>query len=45
MFIFAWGVSYNYINPQSISIIIIFLTILFVPLGYTLYLSGRRKLW
>jgi len=45
MFIFAWGVSYNYINPQSISIIIIFLTILFVPLGYTLYLSGRRELW
>ncbi len=45
MFIFAWGASYVQIGFQSAGIITVFLAILFVPMGYALYLAGRRELW
>jgi NADH-quinone oxidoreductase subunit A len=45
MFIFAWGVSYFQIGIQSVWIIMPFLLILFVPMGYALYLAGRRDIW
>ena len=45
MFIFAWGASYFQIGVPSTGIIIVFLVILFVPLGYALHLAGRRELW
>lgn len=45
MFIFAWGVSYFQIGIQGAWIIMAFLVILFVPLGYALHLAGRRELW
>jgi NADH-quinone oxidoreductase subunit A len=45
MFIFAWGVSYFQLGFQSALIITSFLAIIFVPLGYALYLAGRKELW
>jgi|TARA_B100001964_G_scaffold226150_1_gene274745 NADH-quinone oxidoreductase subunit A len=45
MFIFAWAASYFQIGFSSAGIIIGFLVILFVPMGYALHLAGRRELW
>ncbi len=45
MFIFAWGVSYSKIGFQSSIIIMVFLGILLVPMGYALFIAGRRELW
>ncbi|MDP7444738.1 MAG: NADH-quinone oxidoreductase subunit A [Candidatus Poseidoniia archaeon] len=45
MFIFAWAASYFLISFSSAGVIILFLVILFVPMGYTLHLAGRRELW
>ncbi len=45
MFIFAWGGSYFQLSVPSATIVIVFLGILFVPLGYALHLAGRRELW
>jgi len=45
MFLFAWAVSYMNIGLQSSLYIIIFLAIILIPMGYTLYLAGRRELW
>jgi NADH-quinone oxidoreductase subunit A len=45
MFFFAWGASYLEIGFQTSWVIIIFLAILFVPMGYAIYLAGRSDLW
>lgn len=45
MFIFAWGSSYFQLSVPSTSIIIVFLGILLVPLGYALHLAGKSELW
>ena len=45
MFLFAWAVSYMNIGFQSSIFIIIFLAIIIIPMGYALYLAGRRELW
>ncbi len=45
MFIFAWGATYFETGIQGALIITLFLVTLFVPMGYALYLAGRRELW
>lgn len=45
MFIFAWGSSYFQLSVPSASIIIVFLGILLVPLGYALHIAGKSELW
>lgn len=45
MFIFAWGLSSVQIGLQSVLVITVFLVTLLIPLGYALYLAGRRELW
>ena len=45
MFLYAWGVSSAGLGPQSSIIILMFLAIMFVPLGYAMHLAGRRELW
>lgn len=42
MFLFAWGVAYLSLGVSGALIITTFLTILIVPLGYALYLAGKR---
>jgi NADH-quinone oxidoreductase subunit A len=45
MFLYAWGVSSTGLGPQSSIIVLMFLAIMFIPLGYAMHLAGRRELW
>ena len=45
MFLFAWGTAYAGLGPTSALNIIMFLFIIFIPMGYALRLAGRRELW
>jgi NADH-quinone oxidoreductase subunit A len=47
MFLYAWAASYR---PRALGlssdwVLTLFIGMLFVPLGFALYLAGRRELW
>ena len=43
MFLFAWGSSFIAI-PAALSIGV-FLGVIFIPLGFAIYLAGKREIW
>lgn len=45
IFLFAWGVVYASLGLPSVIWIMVFLGIMFIPMGYILQLAGRRELW
>ena len=45
MFLFTWGLAFASLPFAQDYLFLIFVIILAVPLGYALYLSGRRELW
>lgn len=45
MFLFAWGVSYFSLGLAGVLSILVFLIVILIPMGYALYLAGRRELW
>ncbi len=45
MFLFVWGVSFLTLGLQSALVIISFLAIIVIPMGYAMHLAGRRELW
>jgi len=47
MFLYAWAASYRPLGLGLSSdwVLTLFMGMLFVPMGFTLYLAGRRELW
>jgi len=47
MFLYAWAASYRplALGLSSDWVLTLFIGMLFVPLGFALYLAGRRELW
>lgn len=45
MFLFTWGLAFASLPFAQGYLFLVFVAILAVPLGYALYLSGRRDLW
>ncbi|MBI2184006.1 MAG: NADH-quinone oxidoreductase subunit A [Thaumarchaeota archaeon] len=45
MFLYAWGVSSIGVGMPATLIIIAFMAIMFVPMGYALHLAARRDIW
>ena len=45
MFLFAWGASFLNLGYQTALVIVSFLAIIFVPMGYALDLAGRSEIW
>lgn len=47
MFLYAWAAAYQPMALGSSSglIFAIFMAILFVPMGFALYMAGRREIW
>jgi NADH:ubiquinone oxidoreductase subunit 3 (subunit A) len=45
IFLFAWGATSLATSSASIYIIILFLLINFIPMGYALYLAEKREIW
>jgi len=47
MFLYAWAVSYRplALGLASNWVLTLFIGIIFVPMGFALYLAGKRELW
>ncbi|GBC75788.1 NAD(P)H-quinone oxidoreductase subunit 3 [archaeon HR06] len=45
MFLFAWGITFKSFGLTGLTPILLFLSVIFITLGYALYLAGRRELW
>ncbi|MBI4258796.1 MAG: NADH-quinone oxidoreductase subunit A [Thaumarchaeota archaeon] len=45
MFLYAWGVSSVGVGLPATLIIVAFMAIMFVPMGYALHLAARRDIW
>lgn len=45
MFLFAWGVSFTQLGIQSLRVLLPFLAIILIPMGYALALAGKRENW
>lgn len=47
MFLYAWAVAYQplALGPFSSWILTVFMAVLFVPMGFALYMAGRREIW
>ncbi len=45
MFLYAWGLAFANVGSLGVLSLVLFIGILLPPLGYALYLSGRRELW
>jgi NADH-quinone oxidoreductase subunit A len=45
MFLFTWGLAFSVLPFADNLLFIVFLVVLVAPLGYALYLSGKRELW
>ena len=47
MFLYAWAAAYEplALGLSSDWVLTIFMGMLFVPMGFALYLAGRRELW
>ena len=45
MFLFTWGLAFSILPFADNLLFIVFLVVLVAPLGYALYLSGKRELW
>lgn len=45
MFLFIWGASFLNLGLQSALVVVSFLAIIFIPMGYALHLAGRREIW
>lgn len=45
MFLFAWGLSIQSVGFNGFLVVILFIGLLLVPLGFTLYHAGRREIW
>ena len=47
MFLYAWAVAYQplALGLSSDWVLTLFIGMLFIPLGFALYLAGRRELW
>jgi len=45
MFLFAWGISLYTVGLSGFLAVILFIGILLIPLGFTLYHAARRELW
>ena len=47
MFLYAWAVAYQPLSlgPISSWILTVFMAVLFVPMGFALFMAGRRDLW
>lgn len=45
MFLFTWGLAFSTISFAQDYLFLAFLVVLVAPLGYALYLSGKRELW
>jgi NADH-quinone oxidoreductase subunit A len=45
IFLFAWGATGLAVLSSNTYVIVIFLLINFIPMGYALYLAGKRNIW
>jgi NADH-quinone oxidoreductase subunit A len=47
MFLYAWAAAYRplALGVSSDWMVILFMGMLFVPMGFALYLAGKRELW
>ena|SRR5271157_84566 len=47
MFLYAWAASYQPLSLGLSSdwVLTLFMGVLFVPMGFALYLAGKRELW
>jgi NADH-quinone oxidoreductase subunit A len=47
MFLYAWAAAYEPLGLglSSSWVLTIFMAVLFIPMGFALYLAGRRELW
>ena len=45
MFLFTWGLAFSSLSFAQSFLLLVFLVVLLVPLGYALYLSGKREIW
>lgn len=45
MFLFTWGLAFSTISIAQDYMFLVFLAVLVPPLGYALYLSGKREIW
>jgi NADH-quinone oxidoreductase subunit A len=47
MFLYAWAVSYRplALGPYSDLVLSLFVVSLFAPMGFALYMAGKREVW
>jgi NADH-quinone oxidoreductase subunit A len=45
MFLFTWGLAFSGVPLAQNYLFLVFIAVLVAPLGYALYLSGKREFW
>jgi NADH-quinone oxidoreductase subunit A len=45
MFLFTWGLAFSGVSLTQNYLFLVFIAVLVAPLGYALYLSGKREFW
>jgi NADH-quinone oxidoreductase subunit A len=47
MFLYAWAAAYRPLQLGALSswVMIVFVGALLIPMGYTIYMAGRREIW
>lgn len=45
MFLFTWALAFSTMPFSQDYLVLVFLVVLVTPLGYALYLSGKREFW